>query len=185
MNRKIVAIVGMCGAGKSEVSRFFEELGLKRIRFGDVTDEYLKKKNLPRTEKNERYIREYLRKKYGMSAYAKLNVKKIKRALEKSDVILDGLYSWEEYLYLKKIFGKTLIVTSVHASPQTRYERLIKRRERPLSLKESISRDISEVENINKAGPIAMADFVILNQDKTLEQLREEVVQLWKKMKRL
>ena len=36
---KVVAIVGMAGAGKSEVAHAFESNGFTRIRFGDVTDE--------------------------------------------------------------------------------------------------------------------------------------------------
>ena len=36
---KVVSIVGMAGAGKSEVSKVFEGNSFIRIRFGDVTDE--------------------------------------------------------------------------------------------------------------------------------------------------
>ena len=42
--KKVVAIVGMAGSGKSEVSRVFESHGFVRIRFGDITDEEMKKK---------------------------------------------------------------------------------------------------------------------------------------------
>jgi len=184
MKRKVVAIVGMCGSGKSEVTKILSELGLKKIRFGDITDTFLKKYNLERTEKNERFIREQLRKKYGMAAYAILNLQHIKNSLKHSDVILDGLYSWEEYVYLKKKFGDDLTVIHVYASPETRYRRLMKRKERPLSIKESSSRDIAEIENINKGGPIAMADFVIVNENNSLKKLREDVLKLWKKIKR-
>ena len=37
--KKIVAIVGMAGSGKSEVARVFENHGFVRDRFGDVTDD--------------------------------------------------------------------------------------------------------------------------------------------------
>ncbi len=40
---KVVAIVGMAGAGKSEVARLFEVSGFIRVRFGDVTDEEIEK----------------------------------------------------------------------------------------------------------------------------------------------
>ena len=39
---KIVSVVGMAGAGKSEVARVFEESGFVRVRFGDVTDDEIK-----------------------------------------------------------------------------------------------------------------------------------------------
>jgi dephospho-CoA kinase len=38
---------------------------------------------------------------------------------------------------------------------------------------EAANRDKSEIENLNKGGPIAMADITILNED-SLEKLRRE-----------
>jgi len=91
---KVVAIVGMAGSGKSEVSRMFEKAGFMRIRFGDVTDEELRERGQELNEENERRVRELLREEHGMVAYAKLNLPRIKAALANSDVVVDGLYSW-------------------------------------------------------------------------------------------
>ena len=49
----------------------------------------------------------------------------------------------------------------------------MRRPERPLTLEEAISRDKEEIENTNKGGPIAMADFTIINES-SLENLRKE-----------
>jgi dephospho-CoA kinase len=100
--RKVVAIVGMAGSGKSEVAKVFVDAGFLRVRFGDITDEEMTKRSLVRNEGNERYCRELLRKELGMAAYAILNRPRIDAALEKSNVVADGLYSWEEYLDFKK-----------------------------------------------------------------------------------
>jgi dephospho-CoA kinase len=161
---KVVAIVGMAGAGKSEVARVFEEQGFKKVRFGDITDEELKNRGLESNEENERYIRQQLREKHGMAAYAKLNLPRIDSSLKSSNVVIDGLYSWEEYILLKERYGEKLSVLAVSASPATRYARLAYRAERPLTLEEAASRDKSEIENSNKGGPIAMADFTIINE---------------------
>jgi len=170
---KVVSVVGMAGAGKSEVARLFEESGFIRIRFGDVTDEEIKKRGLELNEKNERYIRELLRKEHGMSAYARLNLPRIDSALSHSDVVIDGLYSWEEYTFLKGYYGEDFYVVAVWASPGTRYARLTTRLDRRLTLEEAASRDRTEIENTNKGGPIAIADFTILNES-SLESLRRE-----------
>lgn len=170
---KLVSIVGMPGAGKSAVARVFEENGFIRIRFGDITDEEIKNRGLELNEENEHYIRELLRKEHGMSAYAKLNLPRIDEALKYSDVVIDGLYSWEEYTFLKTYYGEKLYVVAVWASPRTRYARLTSRLNRRLTLGEAISRDSAEIENINKAGPIAMADFTIINES-SLENLEKE-----------
>jgi len=171
---KVVSIVGMTGAGKSEVARIFKENGFTGIRFGDVTDEEIKKRGLELNEENERYIRQLLRQEYGMSAYARLNLPKIDSALKHSDVVIDGLYSWEEYTFLKTRYGEDFCVVAVWASPRTRYARLSTRLNRRLTLEEAASRDRAEIENINKDGPIAMADFTIINES-SLENLEPEV----------
>ena len=171
---KVVSIVGMAGAGKSEVAGFFEENGFVRIRFGDVTDEEVRKRGLELTEANERKLRELLRKEYGMSAYAMLNLSRIDLARKQSDVVIDGLYSWEEYTFLKKYCGDDFYVVAVWASPKTRYARLAGRSNRRLTLEEAASRDRAEVENVNKGGPIAMADFTIINES-SLKELKKEV----------
>jgi dephospho-CoA kinase len=168
---KVVAIVGMTGAGKSEVARVFEEHGFRRARFGDITDAELSNRGLEPNEENERRIREELRKKHGMAAYAELSLPNIDSSLKSADVVVDGLYSWEEYTLLKERYGERLNVLAVWASPATRHARLGRRAKRPLTSKEAANRDKSEIENINKGGPIAMADFTLLNED-SLEELR-------------
>jgi dephospho-CoA kinase len=175
MNRmKVVSIVGMTGSGKSEVAAIFRERGFVTIRFGDITDEEVKKRGLPLTEANERAVREELRRKYGMSVYARLSLPKIEAALKRADVVVDGLYSWEEYLFLKERYGDNFIVVAVWASPRTRYARLAARGIRPLKVPEAASRDHAEIENLNKGGPIALADYTIVNEG-TVDEMKTQV----------
>jgi dephospho-CoA kinase len=175
MNRmKVVSIVGMTGSGKSEVARIFQERGFATVRFGDITDEEVKKQGLKLTEENERPVRERIRKEHGMAAYAKLSLPRIDAALKTSHVVVDGLYSWEEYTYLKNRYGDNFIVVAVWASPKVRYARLGSRKIRPLTLEEAASRDSAEIENLNKGGPIAMADFTILNES-LLNDMKQQV----------
>ena len=173
MIMKIVSIVGMAGAGKSEVAKLFQEAGFAKIRFGDVTDQEIKKRGLELNEANERYIRELLRQEQGMAAYAKLNLPTIDSVLKSSNVVIDGLYSWEEYTFLKNYYGVGLYLVAVWASPAARYARLMDRPVRRLTLEEASSRDRAEIENVNKAGPIAMADFTIINEA-SLKELRRD-----------
>jgi dephospho-CoA kinase len=167
---KVAALVGMPGSGKSEVARVFQKHGYAGVRFGDITDEEVKKRGLKLDEGNERLVREELRKRHGMAAYAILNLPRIEAALEKSNVVIDGLYSWEEYKYLKDRLGGRLHIVAVWSPPEARYARLQTRTVRPLSGVEARERDYAEIENVNKGGPIAMADFSISN-DSTLDRL--------------
>ena len=169
----MVAIVGMAGAGKSEVARIFEKSGFKKVRFGDITDEEIKNRGLEPNEENERHTREQLRKEHGMAAYAKLNLPRVDTSLKSSDVVVDGLYSWEEYTLLKECYSEGFSTVAVWASPATRHGRLGNRAKRPLTAEEAASRDKAEIEHSNKGGPIAMADFTIINEASLKELERE------------
>lgn len=161
---KIIAIVGMPGAGKSIAADFFRSKGLPVLRFGDQTDIGLKELGLPINEKNERWYREDIRKKLGMAAMAIKIEPRIQKVEEHhTTVVLDGLYSWEEYKYLKELHEE-LRLLCIYAPPRIRYARLHKRSVRPLTHDEAQARDISEIENLNKGGPIAIADNLIKNE---------------------
>ena len=168
MAKKIViAMVGMPGAGKSVSCGYFNKQGFPVLRFGDQTDIGLKEQGLPLTEKNERKYREGIRKELGMAAMAIKIEPRINKVFKDSDVvILDGLYSWEEYTYLEKKFNNLFLIC-IYARPDIRYQRIGKRPIRPLTKTEARSRDIAEIENLNKGGPIAITDFLIKNNKQT------------------
>lgn len=179
--KHLIALVGMAGSGKSEAGNFFKQKGIPVIRFGDVTDEGLREKGLALTEENEKPFREALRKELGMAAYAIKTEPKIKQLLETADtVVLDGMYSWEEYLYLKNKFP-SMEVLCIYASPKVRYERLHTRSVRPLTAEEAADRDEAEITNLNKGGPIAMADYVIKNEGSEVD-LHSELETLVQKL---
>jgi len=169
---KFIALVGMTGSGKSVIADELIRQGYKFFRFGQITIDILKEKNLEINEKNEKEIREGLRKEHGMAAYAIMNIPKIEKMLEKGNVVGDGLYSWSEYKILKEKYKDKLIIISVYSPPNLRYERLENRktkkedknvRNRPLTEEEARSRDEADIENIEKGGPIAMADYTLVN----------------------
>ncbi|MBN1152297.1 MAG: AAA family ATPase, partial [Dehalococcoidia bacterium] len=152
---------------------FLTAHGLGYIHFGDVTQDELKRRRWPVSEANERIVREELRAVHGMAAYALLNLERIDTALESGSVVVDGLYSWEEYLVLKERFGDRLVVMAITASPATRQRRLATRPVRPLSPTEAAARDRAEIEKLNKGGPIAVADITLVNEG-SLSELQSQ-----------
>ena len=186
---KIICVVGMPGAGKSLVSDELVKEGFAYLRFGQIVIDKIKELGLELTEENERKMREELRRKQGMAVLATLNIPKIDKLLKESDVVVDGLYSWSEYKVLKEKYGKAMYVLAVYAPPKLRYERLKNRsvvnderqRFRNLTEKEAKTRDYAEIENLEKGGPIAMADFTIVNTG-TVEELRANIKDILKKI---
>jgi dephospho-CoA kinase len=178
---KIVFIVGMAGSGKSLISDEFVLNGFSFVRFGQTVLDLLKERNLPPGEASEKQIREELRKTHGMAVMALLNIPKFDELLKNSNVVGDGLYSWSEYKLLKEKYGDLMRVIAVFAPPKVRYERLSKRkvendpkmRFRSFTVEEARARDYNEIENVEKGGPIAMADFTIINMGSINEAKRE------------
>lgn len=181
-SNKILFIVGMPGSGKSIVSDHLVKQGFAFLRFGQIVLDKIKQENLEVNEVNEKKIREDFRKEYGMGAFARLNIPKFDRLLEKSNVVGDGLYSWSEYKILKEKYKDSMYVIAVYVPPELRYQRLESRkvekdeknRFRSFTREESKARDYAEIENIEKGGPIAMADFTIINTG-TVKELKQKL----------
>lgn len=169
----IIAVAGMPGSGKTtalEIAR--DEFDFRYIRFGQLTIDTVRERGLEVNPKNEKIVREDLRKEFGMGAYALKNIPQINAFLEKGHVVIDGLYSWSEYKVLKEEYRENISVLAVHAPPALRHKRLSERQSdasdtaannRTISLEDAQKRDYAEIENIEKGGPIAMADYMIVN----------------------
>lgn len=178
--KNIIAIVGMCGSGKSIASEYFENIGYKKVYLGGITMDKLKEENLEVNPENEKMMRERLRKEHGMGAYALLSIPKIEELIKTDNVVLDGLYSWDELKILKQKYPNIKVI-SIVVDKSIRYERLTTREIRPLTNEEAQKRDISEIENVAKGGPIAFADYYILNNNnmedytKELDRIKKEI----------
>lgn len=180
--KTILAFVGMPGAGKSEATQYLYKKNIPFVRFGALTEEVVKEAGLPLNTENERIFREKIRNELGMGAFAvKAKPKIDKLLLEKDCIALDGLYSWEEYTYLKKYFPFLKLIL-IYAEPLIRYKRLSQRSIRPILLGESRDRDIREIEKLNKGGPISIADFCILNNSDELLDLYKNIEDLLNKL---
>ncbi|MBI3947939.1 MAG: AAA family ATPase [Armatimonadetes bacterium] len=171
----VLAVVGMCGSGKSEASAHLAQKGLPRVHFGGITMEEVRRRGLLVSEANERMVREELRQRHGMAAYAILSLPKIRALVaEGRSVLIDGLYSDAELKVLQEEFPGQVFVLGVFTDKRLRYARLAARPARPLTPEEAASRDRMEVDHLEKAPPIALADAMVLNNG-TVEELRAAV----------
>ena len=98
-----------------------------------------------------------------------------------AQLVLFGLVFVEPIPEVKERYGPSLYVVAVYAPPKLRYARLKNRsikndpkhRFRSIPEKDAKVRDWADIENIEKAGPIAMADFTIINTG-TITELKEK-----------
>ena len=160
----LFAVVGMSGSGKSVVTNYLEEIGYKKLYFGGITYKLMDEAGIQRSAdgKTEKEFREKLREEHGPECYAKFLEPEIKEAIKEGNVVLDGLYSWYEYKYLIERCPNLKLI-SIVVDKDIRYERVNVREDRPFDREAIIYRDLSEIENLYKGGPIAYADYYILN----------------------
>ena len=161
---RILALVGMPGAGKTLCAKYLEDKGFFQYRFGGIVTGEVVRRGLPLIPENERQIREEIRANEGMDAIARRALPYLREALKtRPAIVIDGLYSFSEYKLLQAEFDGDMVVVAVTCARPLRYERLTSRTDRPLTVDEAIQRDIQEIETLEKGGPIAMADFTFSN----------------------
>jgi len=173
---KIIAFVGLTGSGKSKAVEYVTEKGVPKVYFGGVVLDAMREAGLELTEANEREFREELRKREGNDVIVNRIVKQIQDLIAAGQrrIVADGIYTWTEYKVMKHAFPGELTVVAVVAPKHLRYQRLAKREERPLTAAEATSRDWTEIENLEKGGPIAMSDYYVHN-DKDVEWLDQQI----------
>lgn len=165
MSQKLIIFVGMPGSGKSICVEHLKDKGLNSVYFGGITLDEVKKRGLEINPENEKIVREDIRKKNGVDAYAKIIIDEINNMDNSKPIVVDGLYTWTEYKLFKSTYGDDAVVIAVVAPKQLRHQRLKSRPRRPLTSSEAAARDYSEIEKLEKGGPIANADYYLPNTE--------------------
>lgn len=173
MNNRVLVFVGMPGSGKSTCVEHAEELGMPSVYFGGITIDEAKARGMEVNEKNEKFVREDIRAKEGLGAYAARIIPQIEAHFVNGhpEVVVDGLYSWSEYKIFQEHFGTRALFVAIVAPRNLRHERLADRSVRPLNEEEANSRDYAEIENLEKGGPIANSDYTVVNDKSPSDML--------------
>jgi dephospho-CoA kinase len=154
----------MPGAGKTLCAQHLQERGFYQFRFGGIVVDEVMRRGWAINPRNEQIVREELRDNEGMDVMAKRALPYLKEALQTHPcVIIDGLYSWSEYKTLQRDLDAELSVIAIVSPRRDRYARLSNRPERPLTWEEAEGRDYREIEVLEKGGPIAVADYTLVN----------------------
>lgn len=182
-NLKILAFVGLTGSGKSTAVEHFTSLGFPKVYFGGIIYEAMAEAGIEKGEENEKVFRLAIREKEGNDFIVKRIIQQIHDLANAGQhrIIADGLYTWDEYKALKHEFPGETTVIAVTAPKHLRYRWLETRSDRPQSPETSASRDVREIEDLQKGGPIAAADFFVSNNEniehfyKQLDAISEHV----------
>lgn len=160
----VVGLTGMPGAGKSVVVNVAKANGYGVVVMGDEVREEAKRRGLEPSPENLGRIMLELRRLEGESVIAKRCVPKI-AGMAENKVIVDGIRSLAEVEEFRRNFPRFVLV-AVHASPETRFNRLFRRRrsDDPKSWEVFHERDMREL-SVGLGNAIALAEYIIINEE--------------------
>jgi len=160
----VLGLAGMPGSGKSLVVAVAEEIGYAVVAMGDVVREETMRMGLEPNSKNIGKAMLELRQIEGENVIAKRCLPRIVQA-RNPKVLVDGIRSLSEVEEFKKSFRKFNLL-AIHASPETRFNRLYRRRrsDDPSSWEIFHERDMREL-SVGLGNAIAMAEYMISNEE--------------------
>lgn len=169
----------MAGSGKTTAADYVASKGYPKVYFGGVMLDFMKNAGIDISPENEKQFRTDLIAEKGIDYVSKKIAQQISSLFDAGQykIVADGLSSWTEYKMLKREFPNKIILVAVIASKKLRHRRLTKRPVRPLSKFEADQRDWTEIEQLEKGGPIAIADHYIINNG-NIDELHEKLDQL-------
>ncbi len=172
-DKQVVGLAGMPGSGKSLVVHVARDLGYDIVVMGDVIRDETIKRGLKLTPQNVGTVMLQLRAEAGNAVVASKCVPKIEEQ-SASKVLVDGLRSLHEADVFKEHFQKFTLV-AVHASPETRFNRLFSRRrsDDPDGWEVFHERDMREL-TVGLGNTIAMAEQLIVN-DNSFEHVKASI----------
>ena len=175
-NVKILAFVGLAGSGKSSAVDYLTAKNFPKIYFGGILYEEMRSEGIEITPESQQKFREEIRAREGKDFIVKRAIAQVNKLIEAGQhrILLDGLYTWTEYKLLLHEFPGMLDVVAIVAPKQLRHRRLANRPDRPFTQREATERDWTEIENLEKGGPIAIADHYVIN-DGNLAEFHERV----------
>ncbi len=166
---KVLCVTGMPGCGKEEFIAEAKARGLPIVRMGDVVRTEATRRGLPLTDANVGGLAHEERLKHGYGVWATRTLPHI----QGDAIVIDGIRSDKETDIFRKSLGESLHVVAIHASPQTRYDRVVGRGrdDDAMTRMEFDARDQREL-GWGMGKVISLADFVVVNED-TKEAFRE------------
>lgn len=160
----VLGSTGMPGSGKSLVVEVAKERGYDVVVMGDIVREEAERRCLEPNAENIGKIMLELRQLEGKSVIAKRCIPRIRNA-DQQKIIVDGVRSLDEVEEFKEHFPKFRLI-AVHASPETRFQRLYNRKRSDDADGWEVfhERDMREL-SVGLGNAVAMAEYIVVNEE--------------------
>ncbi len=162
-----ILLTGMPGCGKEEFIKIVLKQGYDIVRMGDVVREHADRAG----EEDIGTFANSQREEHHKAIWAQRTTE----IIESEDTVIDGVRSLHEVRHFKKHLGTEFEIVAVHASPATRFHRLVARgrTDAPATEKDFLNRDKREL-SWGIGDVIARADIMLVNED-SLEHFHDMV----------
>jgi dephospho-CoA kinase len=158
----------MPGSGKEEVVKLAVKRGVHVVRMGDIVREEVTRRMLAFSDQSMGGLADEERRKYGQGIWAERTLPR----LEEPVTLIDGVRgSAELSVYESSLGRENLICIGIHASPEVRFERVVRRGrgDTTESRGDFDSRDRRELSwGLGEA--LALCNYMLVNEG-TLEEL--------------
>ncbi len=175
MAKIIVGIAGEIASGKDTVGKYIaEKYQATALRFSQPLRDILDRLGLPQNRENMAHLSLYLRKAFGEDIFSRTILAEAKKSDQKL-IVVDGVRRSADIIHLET--EPHFCFVYVEASSETRYARLIERRQNtddatktPAQFeKDKLLEAETQIRDLKER-----ADYVI-NNDGTLEELLRQV----------
>ena len=126
MAGRVLVLCGPPGSGKSVVARVASERGMSILSLGDIVRAEMTSRGLPETPENVGLTALSMREEHGEEVVVERLIPSLTSALEKSDVLIDGMRQPEEMEHLRQ-HVEDVTVVAMSASTGLRMEWLEER----------------------------------------------------------
>jgi dephospho-CoA kinase len=183
---KIIGLTGTIGAGKKTVKGIIEKkFNCYSVTLSDIIKAEIERRKGTLNRSTLQNMGNELRKKYGSHILAMLAVEYLPK--QKEIIVIDGIRNPGEVEYLKKKYGENFKLLAVDASPEIRFERLVKRggKKDPKTWEEFLEvdkrdRGLDEPPFGQQTERcLQLADFSVANEE-NLEELERKVEEIMK-----
>jgi dephospho-CoA kinase len=165
----------MPGSGKSIVAERAASIGYRVIGMGDIIREEAKSRGIEESPRSLGALMLRLRREEGKDVVAK---RCLSRAQGGGPSIIEGVRSLDELNFFRQ--NASIYLVAVHASPATRFQRLLKRgrADDPRDYETFQKRDKRELD-VGIGSVIALADSILINEG-SVRDLRQSAMKLFR-----
>jgi len=184
MQKIIIGVAGEIASGKDTVGKYIaEKYGALPLRFSQPLRDVLDRMGLEQNRENFAKLSMHLRKAFGEDILSKIILTEAKKS-SKNIVVVDGVRRLPDIVHMET--DEHFHFVFVEASPEKRYERLIKRRQNTDDATKTpvqFDKDAKLETELQIHDLKTRADFVI-NNDGTLEELQAQVDKIVEELKK-